>query len=258
MEAAGKAALITGARRGIGRGIALALAAEGYAVAANAEVDASDLAATVAELQALGVRAAPVVGDVADIAAHEAMLDAAEAAVGPLTTLVNNAGVGAMARGDPLDVSAESYDRCQAVNARAVFFLSQAFARRLLARQGDPAQHYAIINVTSSNAVAVAMNRAEYAVSKAAASMVTKSFAVRLGEAGINVYEIQPGVIATDMTAPALADYEARIAEGFTVTRRVGQVEDVGAVAAALATGRMAYATGQAIAVDGGLLIPRF
>jgi NAD(P)-dependent dehydrogenase (short-subunit alcohol dehydrogenase family) len=254
----GGAALVTGGRRGIGRAIALALAREGFAVAVNAEVAADDLQDTVGQVRALGVAAAPVVADVADIGAHAGLLDAAEVAVGPLTTLVNNAGVPPLSRGDPLDVTPESYDRCQAVNTRALFFLTQAFAKRLLGRARPADRHHAVINVTSSNAVAVAANRAEYAVSKAAASMASRCFAVRLGGEGINVYEIQPGVIETDMTAPALADYRERIAQGLTVTPRVGSSEDVATVAAAMATGRLAYSTGQAVAVDGGLLIPRF
>lgn len=252
------AALVTGGRRGIGRAIALALARAGFDVAVNAEVDAPDLHQTVAEIEALGRRATAAVADVSDLAGHAPMLDAAEAALGPLTTLVNNAGVGALSRGDPLEATPESYDRCLGVNARALFFLTQAFGRRLLARDLDASRHHCVINVTSSNAVAVATNRAEYAVSKAAASMATRCFAVRFGGAGINVYEIRPGVIATDMTAPALDAYRARIAEGLTVTPRVGQAEEVGAVAAAMATGALGYCTGQAVAVDGGLLIPRF
>jgi NAD(P)-dependent dehydrogenase (short-subunit alcohol dehydrogenase family) len=251
-------ALVTGGRRGIGKGIALALAAEGFDVAVNAEVDAPDLHATVATIEDLGVRAVPLVADVADLAGHAALLEAAEAALGPLTTLVNNAGVGALQRGDPLDVTPESYDRCQAINTRAIFFLTQAFARRLLARPLAPDLHHSVVTITSANATAVALNRAEYAVSKAAASMVTRCFAARLGAAGINVYEIRPGVIATDMTATALDAYEARIREGFTLTPRVGQPADVGAVAAVLARGRMAYCTGQAIDVDGGLAVARF
>lgn len=252
------AALVTGGRRGIGKGIALALAREGFDVAVNAEAEAPDLHETVGALTALGVRAAPVVADIADVDGHGALLEAAEAAIGPLTTLVNNAGVGVLSRGDPLDVSVQSYDRCLGVNARALFFLTQSFAKRLLGRARDASQHHAVINVTSSNAVAVAMNRAEYAVSKAAASMATRAFAARLGPERINVYEIQPGVIATDMTAPALELYEKRIAEGLTVSPWVGSIDDVGTAAALLATGRLAYSTGQALTVDGGLLIPRF
>ena len=251
-------ALVTGGRRGIGKAIALALAEEGFAVAVNAETDADDLHATVAEIVAMGVPALALVGDVAELAGHEALLDAAEARLGPLTTLVNNAGVGVLERGDPLDVTPASFDRCLAVNARAVFFLSQCFARRLLGRPRDAARHHAIVTITSANAEAVALNRAEYAVSKAAASMATRAFAARLGAAGIDVYEVRPGVIATDMTAPALDDYRRRIEAGLTLTPRVGQPADVGAAVATLASGRLPYATGQAIHVDGGLALARF
>jgi NAD(P)-dependent dehydrogenase (short-subunit alcohol dehydrogenase family) len=252
------AVLVTGSSRGIGKGIALALAAEGFAVALNGPEDSAELAGAADEVRALGGSVGAVIADVADIAGHERLLDAAEAAVGPLTVLVNNAGVGVLARGDLLAVTPESYDRCQAVNTRAVFFLTQAFARRLLSRARDPAHHHAVITVSSSNAVAAAVARAEYAVSKAAVSMITKCFAARLGPEDINVYEIRPGVIDTEMTAPVAADYRRRIAEGLTLTRRVGTPADIGSVAAALATGRLAYCTGQAIEADGGMLVPRF
>jgi NAD(P)-dependent dehydrogenase (short-subunit alcohol dehydrogenase family) len=252
------AALVTGAGRGIGKAIALSLAAEGFNVALNGPFDDAELRDAVEEVRASGVTAAACPGDVADLARHEGILDAAETGVGPLTTLVNNAGVSVLSRGDILDVSVESYDRCQAVNTRALFFLSQAFARRLLARQRDPALHYAIVNITSANVAAAAVNRAEYCVSKAGAGMATTCFAVRLGAENINVYEIQPGVIETDMTAPSMADYNARIADGLTLTRRVGKPDDVSAAVAMLATGKLAYSTGQAIQVDGGLLVPRF
>ena len=252
------AALVTGSSRGIGKGIALALAAEGFAVALNGPEDNDELARAAGDVRALGVPVAAVVADVADIAGHGRLLDAAEAGVGPLTLLVNNAGVGVLALGDLLDVTPESYDRCQAVNTRAVFFLAQAFARRLLARERDPAHHHAIINVSSANAVAATVSRAEYAVSKAGVSMATKCLAARLGPENVNVYEIRPGVIDTDMTAPVAADYRRRIDEGLTLTRRSGTPADIGAVAAAMATGRLAYCTGQAIEADGGLLVPRF
>jgi len=252
------AALITGGRRGIGKAIALALAAKGFGVAINAEADTPDLAKTVEELRAFGVAAEGIVADVAKIGMHGPLLKAAEAAVGPLTTLVNNAGVTVQSRGDPLEVAAESYDRCQNINTRAMFFLCQAFAKRLLDRNRDETLHHAIINITSCNAEAVSVSRAEYCVSKAAASMVTKVFAVRLGPENINAYEIQPGVIKTEMTAPVLSDYKKRIAKGLTLSPRTGAPEDVGDIAAALATGKLAYCTGQAIRADGGLVIPRF
>lgn len=251
-------ALITGGGRGIGRGIALALAERGFSIAVNALEHDADVEATLTELRALGASAQAVIGDVADLAAHESILQRAESAIGPLTTLVNNAGVGVLQRGDLLDVSPESYDRCQAVNSRAVFFLTQRWARRILAQPAPEAAHRCVITVSSSNAVAVSISRGEYCVSKAGASMIARLFAVRLGGDGVGCYEIRPGVIETAMTAPVKQDYERRIAEGLTVAPRMGQPSDIGSIAAALATGQLAFCTGQALEADGGLVISRY
>ena len=251
-------ALVTGSSRGIGLGAARALAREGFAVALNGPADDAELAAAVDTVRALGVDAVAVPFDVTDLAAHDAAFARAEAALGPLTTLVNNAGVGVLKRGDPLEVSEESWDRCLTVNAKAVFFLTQAFAKRLLARDRDPDLFHAIVNVTSSNAVAVAVPRAEYCASKAAAAMVSKTWAVRLGPEGIAVYDVQPGLIATEMTAPVIDSYAQRAREGLTLFPRVGTPEDMGAIIAALASGRLPYTTGQAISADAGMLVPRF
>lgn len=252
-------ALITGANRGIGLAIAQALAGKGFAVAINGLEDDDSLAAAVASVAEAGGQTVKIAGDVTDLAGHEAMLDQAEAALGPLTTLVNNAGVPAMARSDVLAVSEESYDRCLAVNAKAPFFLSQAFAKRLTGRPREPGLFYSLINLTSSSARAVSVSRLEYCVSKAAAAMMTQGFAVRLGQEGVAVYDIQPGVIATDMTAPVISDYQRRIEdEGLTVLPRVGTPQDMGAIAAMLASGGMPYTTGQVISADAGLLISRY
>jgi len=251
-------ALVTGSSRGIGLATAEALAREGFAVALNGPADDAELKAAVARVEALGgpVLAAPF--DVTDLAAHDAALARLEAALGPLTTLVNNAGVGVMSRGDLLEVSEASWDRCLNVNAKAMFFLSQAFARRLLARDRPAGLFHAIVNVTSANAVAVAAQRAEYCASKAAAAMVSKAFAVRLGGEGIAVYDVQPGLIATDMTAPVIESYARRAEQGLTLIPRVGQPGEVGAIIATLAAGRLPYTTGQAISADAGMLVPRF
>lgn len=251
-------ALVTGSSRGIGLGAAVALAREGFAVAVNGPQDDAELAAAVETVAGFGHPVMAMPFDVTDISGHNARLARIEDRLGPLTTLVNNAGVGVLQRGDPLEVSEESYDRCLAVNTKAMFFLSQAFARRLVARKRPKELFHAIVNVTSSNALAVAVPRAEYAASKAAAAMVSKTFAVRLGGEGIHVYDVQPGLIATQMTAPVLDQYERRAQEGLTVLPRVGTPEDMGTIIATLASGKLPYTTGQVISADGGLLIPRF
>ncbi len=253
-----QAALITGSSRGIGLGAAVELAREGFAIAINGPADDDELSRAVTAVAAEGVPVIAAPFDVTGTSEHDRHLARIEAEIGPLTTLVNNAGVGVEERGDILDVTAKSYDRCLAVNARAMFFLSQAFAKRLIARQRSNDLFHSIVNVTSSNAVAVALPRAEYAVSKAAASMISKSFAVRLGGEGIHVYDIQPGLISTDMTAPVIDSYQQRAKDGLTILPRVGTAEETGRVIAAVAAGRLPYTTGQVISVDGGLLIPRY
>lgn len=251
-------ALITGSSRGIGLAAAKALAAEGFAVALNGPSDDDELSAAVATIREAGGTAIKSPFDVAELKAHDGALSQIEETLGPLTTLVNNAGVGVLSRGDPLDVSEESWDRCLTINTKAAFFLTQAFAKRLLSRERPAGTFHSIVNVTSSNAVAVAEPRAEYAASKAAAAMVSKTWAVRLGREGIAVYDVQPGLIATDMTAPVIDQYEARAKEGLTLFPRVGQPEDMGAIIASLAAGKLPYTTGQTISADGGLLVPRF
>jgi len=254
----GYAALITGSSRGIGKGIALALGAEGFSIGVNARAAGTEVDETLAELRSLGVRSVAVIGDVSDLSAHERMLADTEAALGPLTTLVNNAGVSAQRRGDLLEVTPESYDRCQAVNTRGGFFLTQAWARRLLKRERPSNVHHCVIAVTSSNANAVSIARGEYCVSKAGASMMARLFAVRLGAHDIGSYEIQPGLVETAMTESVREVYLQRISEGLTVAKRMGTPSDIGSIALALATGKLAFCTGQALQADGGLVIPRF
>jgi NAD(P)-dependent dehydrogenase (short-subunit alcohol dehydrogenase family) len=251
-------ALITGARRGIGKAIALGLARAGFDVAINDLSPSPELDAAVAEARAQGVKAAGIVGDVSASDQHAQILAAAEKALGPLTTLVNNAGVSVMNRGDLLEVTRESYDRCQTVNTRGVFFLTQAFATRLLTRERPASLHHSIVTITSANAIGVSINRGEYCVSKAAASMVSKLFAARLSNEGIGVYEIQPGFIETDMTAPSKARYDKLIEDGLTVIKRFGTPDEVAKIAVTLATGGLPYTSGQAIAADAGLLTVRY
>ncbi|HUG60749.1 MAG TPA: 3-ketoacyl-ACP reductase [Methylomirabilota bacterium] len=255
---AGPAALVTGGSRGIGAAIALALTDAGFAIAVNALQRDADVDATLDALSRRGARCGVVLGDISDLGEHERILDEVETAAGALTTLVNNAGVSVLSRGDLLDVTPESFDRCAAINTRGGFFLTQAFARRLLARERPPALHHSIVTVTSSNAEAVSILRGEYCVSKAGLAMASKLFAVRLAPESIGVYDIRPGIVETPMTAAVTEDYRRRVAGGLTPTPRLGQPQDIASIAVALATGQFAFATGQVIQADGGLTIPRF
>lgn len=259
MNSVRQAAFITGSSRGIGLATAIELARNGFDIALNGQIEDAELAAAEKAVAAEGAKTVRVPGDVSVTASHAAMLEQVEAAIGPLSTLVNNAGVSVLNRGDLLDVSEDSYDRCMAVNAKAQFFMSQAFARLLVSRTRDDGRFYSLINVTSSNAVAVAVQRGEYCASKAAAAMIAKVFAVRLGGEGIAVYDIQPGVIETDMTRVARDMYQKRISEqGLTLFPRLGDPSEIGRIIATLATGGLPYTTGHVISADAGMLVSRF
>lgn len=239
-----RVAIVTGSARGIGRACAEALLDAGFEVLAN------DLAPFDAG------RAVCHAGDIADLATHEAIVREAMQRWGRIDCLVNNAGVGAMQRGDILDVTPASYDRCQNINSRATFFLSQSVAKAMLLSANKDV-HRSIVNITSSNAVAASITRGEYCVSKSAASMTSRLYALRLAASGIGVYEIRPGLIETDMTRPVKAQYDERL-EALVPENRWGQPEEVAAVVRQLAEGRMPYCTGQAFAVDGGMTVLRY
>lgn len=259
MTATQGAAFVTGSSRGIGRAIALSLAEQGFDVAVNGHDSGPDLDASVEAIKAVGVRVCKVVADISDVSQHASIIERVAGELGDINCLVNNAGVSVLHRGDLLDVSVESYDRCMAVNAKAVFFLSQAFARHVLAAERRSDRHYSLINITSSNAVAASITRAEYCASKAAAAMISRVLSVRLANEGIQVFDVQPGLIETDMSRPAKELYERRInEEGLTLIKRMGQPDDIGRLVVTLATGGLPYTAGQAISADAGMLVPRF
>ncbi len=251
-------ALVTGASRGIGRAIALALAEEGFDIAALAFGDGERLASLQAELQALGRRVLLLAADVSELSGHAALVEQVRAGLGPITCLVNNAGVSVLSRGDLLEVGAESFDRCFSVNTRGSFFLTQAVARSMAQDAPPPAQVRSIVFVTSSNVVAASVERGEYCMSKIAASMAARLYAQRLARHDIGVYEVQPGIIATEMTAPVKPKYDALIEAGITVQKRWGQPEDVARVVRTMAAGLLPYTVAQDVRVDGGLLLSRF
>ena len=250
-------AFITGAGRGIGRGIALALARDGFDIAGNDIVyDSRERQSGLAELEErvreLGVDFVPAAGDIARLDGQERLLAAVLERFGRVDMLVNNAGIAPEQRVDVLETTPESFDRLLAVNTRGTFFLTQRFARQMLSQpRGRVAP--AIIFISSISAAVSSPTRAEYCISKAAISQAAAVFADRLAEAGINVYEVRPGIIATDMTAPVKAQYDARIADGLVPQRRWGQPEDVGRAVAALARGDFGYATGLVIELSGGM-----
>lgn len=244
--------LVTGARRGIGRASCVALAAKGYDVL-GCDLAEDGFAETGAAVEAEGGRFDWTLCDVADLAAVGDMVRWAWGRWGGLEALVNNAGVGAMQRGDILDVTPESWDRCMDINARAPFFVSQAVAKRMVEHAAPMRGNRAVVFVSSANALMASPDRTEYAASKTAVSMVARCFAFRLAEDGIPVFDIRPGVIRTDMTAPVVAKYEKRIAEGLSPIRRWGEPEDVGRAIAGLVSGAIPFSTGDAFHVDGGL-----
>jgi NAD(P)-dependent dehydrogenase (short-subunit alcohol dehydrogenase family) len=247
-------ALVTGGQQGIGLGIAKELVAAGFQVAIAAEIDAAKPVVHEA-LAILGNSARYFQHDVSDITYVPALLDAIEAEMGPVTTLVNNAGVGAPVRGDMLDLAPENFDFVMNVNLRGAYFLSQEMARRMLSRTDDSYQ--SIIFITSVSAAMASIERAEYCMSKAGAAMMSELFAVRLAPHGIGVFELRPGIIATEMTAGVKDKYTARIANGLVPAARWGEPQDIGQVIVPLATGQMQFSTGAVIPVDGGLSIAR-
>jgi NAD(P)-dependent dehydrogenase (short-subunit alcohol dehydrogenase family) len=247
-------ALITGGQQGIGLGIATALVNAGFRVALAAELPPHAPSVQNA-LADLGDAARYFQHDLRDIAACPALLDAVEAGFGPITTLVSNAGVPAKLRGDLLDLGPDSYDAVMAVNLRGAFFLAQAVARRMVTR--PLATYRSISFITSVSAAMVSVERGEYCMSKAGASMMAQLFAARLAADGIGVFELRPGIIATGMTAGVTEKYTARIEAGLVPAARWGQPHDIGQIIVPIATGQMAFATGAVIPVDGGLSIPR-
>lgn len=257
MSGGAKIALVTGGKRGIGRAIAVALADSGFDIAILDVAHDEDARLAVAEIEAKKRRALFIPGDVSVITGHAAIADQIWSKLGPLTCLVNNAGVSVLNRGDLLEVTPESYDRCLNINLRGSFFLTQTIAKRML-NDAPPAWHRSIVNITSISAEVVSVNRGEYCISKAGAAMMTKLFAVRLAESGIGVYEVRPGIIRTDMTKVSEARLDQLIKDGISPIRRWGEGADVAQTVTTAAEGRLPFAVGQTLVVDGGLTVKAF
>lgn len=258
-----RVALVTGGSRGIGLGITRRLLADGYAVSILAtRQEPADLLAELRDLAGSAQAVRYLRGSVADPESHAAYLDDAVASWGRLDLLVNNAGVAPSVRADLLEAGADSFDRVLGINLRGPYFLTQAFANRVIALRGpvpDPiaAPVATVVNVSSISATTVSVDRGDYCVSKAGVAMATQLFAARLAPEGIVVYEVRPGVVATDMTAGVAAKYDALFAGGLAPMSRWGRPADVAGAVAVLASGQTPYSTGEVFHVDGGMHIPR-
>ncbi|MGF3027720.1 3-ketoacyl-ACP reductase [Methylobacterium aquaticum] len=248
-------ALVTGAGRGIGRAIALALAGAGFDVIVNDLPGSDDLAETVDLVRLQGRKAVALGLDVADLAAHDGFVDRAWSAFGGIDCLVNNAGVSVAKRDDILSVTPESFDRLISINLRGPFFLTQAVAKRMVAEPVDDLR--TIITISSANVDFASVDRAEYCLSKAPLAMMSQLYAARLAAHGVNTYEVRPGVIRTNMTAIARERYDRAFAEGLAPIARWGEPEDIGQAVAMLASGALPYSTGETLRVDGGLAVRR-
>jgi len=252
------AALVTGASRGIGRAIAVRLAREGHAVVVNYHSNREAADEVVREIEQAGGRAIAVQGDIGAAGDRERLIEAAVKQFGRIDVLVNNAGITSVGRKDLLEATEESWDTVFATNLKGPFFLAQLAAKQMMGLiDSKSIARGTIINVSSISAYAVSTNRADYCMAKAAMQMMTWLFADRLAEHRINVYEVCPGVIASDMTAPVKEKYDRLIADGLSPIRRWGQPEDVAAAVAMLASGQLPFSTGERINVDGGFHIRR-
>ena len=252
-------ALITGGTRGIGLGIAKALAREGYHLAINGVRNENEVTGVIAELKKSGGDVIYCRGNIAERSDRNAIVEKTFDHFQEVNVLVNNAGRAALVRRHMLEITEEAYDELMDINLKGTFFLTQSVANRMIAsKQAKNDFHGSIITISSISAEFASTNRAEYCLSKAGLSMMTRLFAIALSEFYIPVFEVRPGIIDTDMISAVRDKYEKLIQAGLTLEKRWGTPEDIGKVVAALVRGDIPYATGQVITPDGGLGVRRF
>lgn len=257
-DAARPVALVTGGTRGIGLGIARALASAGWDLVLSGVRGAAEVEPALGELRAAGGSVEYCASDIGSAEDRARLIAFVQDRRGRLNALVNNAGRAPRVRADLLEATVESFQEVLRTNLEGPYFLTQAAAPLLAeSRTVAPERPSAVVFVTSVSATMVSTNRGEYCVSKAGLAMTAQLYAVRLAAHGIPVYEVRPGIVATDMTAGVREVYDQRIADGLVPARRWGTPDDVGRVVRALVTGELPYATGSVIHVDGGLTVPR-
>jgi 3-oxoacyl-[acyl-carrier protein] reductase len=258
VSAVRRVALVTGGTRGIGFGICQALAQAGFDLVVGGQRPEAQANEALEALRSLGAKVAYAQGDVAAPSTRSHLIACAKENFGALHVLVNNAGVSPAVRGDLLEADEADAERLLRTNLQGPFFLTRDIAKWMVEQhQADSAWQGAILFISSISASVASTNRGAYCMSKAGLAMAAQLFAVRLGEYGIPVYDIRPGIIATDMTSGVKEKYDKLIANGLLAMPRWGLPEDVGRIVAFLASGAMAYGTGAVIPVDGGLTIPR-
>ncbi|MFT4734870.1 MAG: 3-oxoacyl-[acyl-carrier protein] reductase [Algoriphagus sp.] len=249
-----KVALITGGSRGIGLGIARALAEKGYAIAINGVRDENGLIEVIEELKSHGQDVIYCQGDISKSKDRARIISKTLSHYGQLNVLINNAGVAPKVRKDMLEITETDFDYMMEINQKGTFFVSQLAARELIRqKEANPEFDACIVNITSISARTASTNRVEYCMSKASLSIMSTSFAVKMSEYAIPVYEIQPGIIATDMTAVVNEKYTKMAQDGFVLEKRMGTPEDIGKTVATIVTGQLPYMTGQMFAADGGM-----
>lgn len=253
-----KTALVTGGGRGIGLGISEQLAKSGFDLAINGVRPEEKVSEIIAQLKSYGGEVIYCQGNIGEKTDRENILAKIRKHFGKLNLLVNNAGVAPKERLDILQATEKSFDHVMDINLKGPYFLTQSVANWMTEqKKNDPDFNGGIIFISSISATVASVNRGEYCLSKAGISMASQLFAVRLGELGIPVYEVRPGIIRSDMTAGVTAKYDALIENGLTVQKRWGLAEDVGKVVASIAGGDFSYSTGQVFMVDGGLTLSR-
>jgi len=253
-----RVALVTGAGRGIGRAIAVVLAERGWSITINYRGNAEAAIETQSLVENAGGRGVLIQADVADANERAHLVEATLANFNRIDLLVNNAGMAPRQRADILETSEASYDEVMAVNLKGPFFLTQRVARVMIdSLKAGAIEHPKIINIGSMSAYTSSVNRAEYCLSKAGMGMMTVLYADRLAEYGINVYEIRPGIIETDMTSAVQAKYDRLITDGLTPIRRWGRPDDVARAVVAIAQDQFSFSTGEVINIDGGFHLRR-
>lgn len=253
-----RVALVTGGSRGIGLGIARALAEAGFTLALCGRRSPEQTQSALDAIRSLAERSIYIQADVTRGSDRANLLLTVEEQFGRLDVLVNNAGIAPRVRADILEAQEESFDELIATNLKGPYFLTQAVAAWMIRQHASDARaRRAIINIGSISATVASVNRGDYCIAKAGIAMATRLWAARLAEYGIGVYEVRPGIIETDMTAGVRAKYDALIEGGLLLEKRWGTPEDVGRAVRVLATGELSYATGAVLVLDGGLTLER-